>query len=177
MIKKIFLSLIFFIFSIYVHNPERLVQKTIQAKNASHRKVIQYDFQHYEGERQMALYRVEFNFKNNRGKFCWVHTPATTIPSEVIDALLDGKKWNTLISDLDTYKPVCFNFKLYEPDGWFFSPKVKYDDYEHKIFFTGTLNKKQMKGRLFLFFKSLEYRNIRLNDDFTVDVKGVLFQN
>ncbi len=116
-------------------------------------EIVRFDFQKYLGEGGYSFYRVDIDEQNSNGKLCYFDTGVNNVSEEVSKQLWSGVLWSRLL-DLNKFKHACFKFELYKPDGWFYSPAVKYEDVEYRFFFVGQIKDNKMDGKLYTFLFS-----------------------
>ena len=108
-----------------------------------------YDFQNTFEEGAVELYRVDVDTAKKKGTLCFATSGASGLPDELRDKISAGELWSKIV-DLSGLPHACFDFDVYGPFFWFYSPAVKYGIHEFRFFFAGTLSESTLSGKLHL---------------------------
>lgn len=152
-----------------------LIFFSILVGNVWGNEIARYDFQKYTGENSFSFYRIDIDKKNNKGKMCFFNTGTVDVEvsEEISKQLFDGVIWSRLI-DLNKVRHACFEFDLYRPDSWFFSPPVKYGAVEFRFFFVGEIKDSRMTGKLYEFrYWHPEYAKAPLKSANWIDIIAI----
>lgn len=137
---------------------------------------VRFEFMQKLGEGGIEIYRLDMDVQAGSGEFCFANSSGSEIDMEVRDKIYAGVPWSRLVN-IEKITHACATIYVYEPNGRFYTPRMKYGavGHEHVFFFIGQFKAGKMEGVVYEFVDlptGEGTKVIRSPDEFDVNVRG-----